>query len=223
MTGVQTCALPILTADEIISAYKKEGYAGIAVTDHFNRATVAYLGMDLSEKNVEEKFFLGARMTQKAAREQGMICYLGAEVRFDGSENDFLVYGFEPSLFADPEAVFTQGLAAFKKKCEKAGAILIQAHPFRKGCDPSSAELLDGIEVFNLNLRHESHNGKALDYAKEHDLIMTAGSDCHRPYNVCQAGIISNSLPRDTFELAQLLRSQDYLLFTKPERVEKRD
>ena len=35
-----------LDAEAIISGYKAAGYSGIVVTDHFNRTTFDYLGID---------------------------------------------------------------------------------------------------------------------------------------------------------------------------------
>ena len=78
---------------------------------------------------------------------------------------------------------------------------------------------MDGIEVLNLNPRHDSHNDLALAYAKEHHLIMTAGSDCHRPGDQGTTGILSDTLPEDSFDLADLLRSGNYTII-RPECTE---
>ena len=84
---------------------------------------------------------------------------------------------------------------------------------------PAPAEYLDGVEVLNLNPRHDSHNDLALAYAKEHHLIMTAGSDCHRPGDQGTTGILSDTLPEDSFGLADLLRSGNYTII-RPECTE---
>lgn len=213
-----------LNAVEACESYADKRYSGIVVTDHFSRATVGYIGIDLSDKtNAMHDFFKGAYQMQEIGADYGLKIYLGTELRFDGSDNDYLIFGFTPSLFHDPDAIMRNGLESFRKRCQAEGALIIQAHPFRKGCTPSDPNLLDGVEVFNLNLRHESHNSQALDFAKEHNLLMTAGSDCHRPYNVGQAGIIVETLPSDEFSLREMIRTESYQLFTCPERVEKRD
>lgn len=38
------------------------------------------------------------------------------ELRFDGSDNDYLLYGFHHELLADPEKTMSEGLAAFVPK-----------------------------------------------------------------------------------------------------------
>ena len=94
------------------------------------------------------------------------------------------------------------------------GALLIQAHPYREGCTPAPAEYLDGVEVLNMNPRHIHHanNDKALAFAKENHLLMTGGSDFHRPGEVGTSGILSETLPEDSYKFAELLRSGKYEL-----------
>ena len=149
-------------------------------------------------------------------RSYGIRVYAGAELRFDGSQNDYLLYGFHDELLADPERVMSEGLEAFAPKYRADGALLIQAHPFRNKCTPAPAELLDGVEVLNLNPRHDSHNDLALAYAEEHHLLMTAGSDCHRPGDEGTTGILAETLPEDSFGYADLIRSGKYTLI-RPE------
>lgn len=211
-----------LDAKEVFEAYREGGFAGVAVTDHMSRDTVAYRGIDLFDKaHAAEGFLEGARDLEALAKDGSRFrAYLATELRFDGSVNDFLVYGFSPDLLYDPDSIMREGLERFSRRCRDAEALIIQAHPFRQGCAPVPPELVDGIEVYNLNLTHNSHNDLALEYAHKHKLMMIAGSDCHRPNNVCQAGIICDTLPRDTFELVSLLRAGQYELYADEEGLE---
>ncbi len=223
MHTIHTSACGHLRADELVKAYIDAGFSAVAVTDHFNRATVKYLDVDLKSLDAWRPFFYGYDEMSKAAKGTGLKIILGTEVRFDGSENDYLVYGFEPDkLFGDPDGVMSGTLAQFKKRCEQCGAVIIQAHPFRDGCYPSPALDLDGIEILNLHPRQNNNNSKALQYAHDNQLLMTAGSDCHRKGDYCRAGILSEWLPKDTFELAKLIKSGDYLLFCRPDYTVKK-
>jgi histidinol phosphatase-like PHP family hydrolase len=204
-----------LGAQALIRMYAACGYSGICVTDHYNRICFDYADIDLTAKGSKtDAFLLGVRRLKREAEKYDIQIYEGAELRFDGSENDYLLYGFPHDLLADPEHVISEGLPAFSKEARSTSALLIQAHPFRKKCTPAPAEYLDGIEVYNANPRHENHNDLALDYAKRHHLLMSAGSDCHRPGDEGRAGIMTSSLPKDSIELAALLRSGDYQLMT---------
>lgn len=202
-----------LGAPALVKAYAAAGYSAIAVTDHYNRDTFPYIGMDLSAPGSKTAAFLeGVRRMRYEADRYGILIYEGAELRFDGSENDYLLFGFRPELLADPESVMRMGLEAFSQKCRAEGAVLIQAHPFRPKCTPAPAHLLDGVEVLNLNPRHDSRNACARAYAEEHGLVMTAGSDCHRPGDEGTSGILSETLPQDSHAFAALLRSRTFSL-----------
>ena len=193
------------------------GYDAICVTDHYNRDTFDYIEMDLSTPGSKTRdFLLGYHRLKREGEKYGIRVYAGAELRFDGSPNDYLLYGFHDELLADPERVMSEGLEAFAPKYRADGALLIQAHPFRNKCTPAPAELLDGVEVLNLNPRHDSRNELALAYAKEHNLLMTAGSDCHRPGDEGTTGILAETLPEDSFGYADLIRSGKYTLI-RPE------
>lgn len=202
-----------LGSQALMKAYAAAGYSAICVTDHYNRDTFPYIRLDLSAPGSKTDAFLEGFYRMKAEGEKyGITVYEGAELRFDESPNDYLLYGFHHELLADPEATMRMGLEAFAPKYRADGALLVQAHPFRGKCTPARADLIDGIEVLNLNPRHDSRNELAHAYAEEHGLIMTAGSDCHRPGDEGTSGILSETLPRDSFELAELLRSGKFEL-----------
>lgn len=205
-----------LGAPAIIKYYSDAGYSAICVTDHYNRESFAYSDIDLNVPGPKsEAFLLGFKRLQREGARRGILVYEGAELRFDGSENDYLLYGFHHSLLDDPETIISEGLAAFAPKYRADGAVLVQAHPFRVKCTPAPAEYLDGVEVRNFNPRHDSHDDLALEFAKKNSLIMTAGSDCHRPEDVGSTGILSDTLPKNSFEFADLLRSGNYTLIDR--------
>ena len=204
-----------LGAQAILKAYAAAGYAAICVTDHYNRACFDYADIDLTTPGSKtEAFLLGYRRLHREAEKYGIRIYEGAELRFDESENDYLIYGFHHDLLADPDRLMRSGLEQFVPAYRADGALLIQAHPFRKKCTPAPAAWLDGVEVLNLNPRHDSRNDLARAYAEEHGLIMTSGSDCHRPGDEAKGGILSETLPEDGFAFADLLRTGKYQLIT---------
>ncbi len=210
-----------MEAREIVEAYAAAGYSGLAVTDHFNRDTFRHLGVDLNAGGDKITPFLeGFRRVQEEARCAGIRVFQGAELRFDECMNDYLLFGWDASLLADPEAVFRMGIAAFSALARRSGALLIQAHPYRHACTPAIACYLDGIEVVNGNPRHRNHNSWAKAYAKEFGLIALSGSDCHQPEDVAAAGILTEQLPQDTFSFAQLIRRGDYRLIDRTETEE---
>ncbi|MCD8010554.1 MAG: PHP domain-containing protein [Lachnospiraceae bacterium] len=202
-----------LEAEELIAGYKAAGYSGIVVTDHFNRTTFDYLQIDLaSEEDKVHPFLEGYHRMKEEGRKQGIQIYKGAELRFDECNNDYLLFGYHNELLRNPEEIFRMGIAAFAPICRAAGAVLIQAHPYRRGCTPAIACYLDGVEVLNGSPRHDSHNDRAAEYAEQFGLIGTAGSDCHRPEDIGVTGILVEHLPENSIELAHLLRSGKFSL-----------
>ncbi len=211
-----------LGAEGIVRMYRACGYDAICVTDHYNRTCFDYAEIDLAgEGSRTEAFLLGYRRVRDEAERYGIRVYEGAEVRFDGSENDYLVFGFHHDLLAEPDRIMREGLKVFSDKCRQDGALLIQAHPYRSGthCTPAPAAYLDGVEIFNGNARQDNRNDLALAYAKEHGLLMLSGSDFHRPGDQGQAGILTDTLPEDGFQLADLIRSGQYKLITPEEEL----
>ena len=204
-----------MTAEQLTEAYAAAGYSGIAVTDHYSRYVFQKNGVDITDPSVDavDRFLTGFRLMQEEGAKRGLTIYKGAELRFDECDNDYLLYGWDDELLADPDKIFRMGIAGFSKLAREAGALLIQAHPYRHGCTPAIACYLDGIEVINANPRHDSRNELAKAYAEEFGLIATAGSDCHRPPDVGLAGICTEKLPADSKELAQLIRSGEYQIF----------
>lgn len=207
-----SCA--IISAQEIVDGYLAAGYDGVIVTDHYNRDTFRMLGTGTAaEHDKVEAFLTGYRKVREEGEKRGLKVYRGAEVRFDGSWNDYLLYGFSDELLSDPEGVFTMGVERFYALCRAEGALLVHAHPFRNGGEPTTPKALDGAEVYNINCYHDNRNELAMRFACENGLLKTAGSDCHGVEQVGTAGILTERLPRDERELVALLRSGKYELF----------
>ena len=113
-----------LDARTLIEEYLKKGYQGIIVTDHFNRTTCQYLNVDYSKPDHAVTLFLESyRRLQEAAAPHGMKIYKGAELRFDGSDNDYLLIGYPDWLLHDADRIFKEGLAAFCARCRQTDAL----------------------------------------------------------------------------------------------------
>ena len=156
-----------------------------------------------------------ADVVEPILKKQGIKVFKGAELRFDESENDYLFYGWKNDILSDPEDVFRMGIANFAPIAKAEGCLIIQAHPYRRGCTPAIACYLDGVEVINTSPRHESYNERAAEYAEQFGLIATSGSDCHRPEDVARGGIITSKVPSDSMEMMRLIRSRDFELIGK--------
>lgn len=206
-----------LDAETLVAKYHEAGYRGIIVTDHYNRTTFDFLGIDLHDPSVDKvgAFLDGYRRVAAEGEKVGIHVFKGAELRFDECENDYLLYGFRDELLADPEKVFAMGIAQFSAIARAQGAMIIQAHPYRARCTPAIASYLDGVEVYNGNPRHDSHNDRAVEYAEAFGLIGTSGSDCHQFPDVAVGGIITDYLPSESMGIMRQIRGRRFQLIQK--------
>lgn len=197
-----------LSPEELVLRYKEAGYAAITVTDHYKAFSFSDAGIDWDEPGDKLHAFLeGYRHVKAIGEKVGLKVYYGAELQFYENKNDYLVYGFSNQLLADPKTVCPMGIAAFSKLAKEDGALLIQAHPFRRFCVPVAPYLIDGVEAVNRHDCHQNRNDLAIEYSRRYELLMTGGSDCHVPEDVGRGGIDADYLPEDSDELAELLRS----------------
>ncbi len=196
---------------ELVRRYTEAGYAGVVVTDHYQLNVFQF---DTPSDKLQD-FLEGYRQFKQEADRVGLMTYYGAELCFTENSNHYLLYGFSDELLADPKKICTMGIAAFSELARKDGALLIQAHPFRRGCVPVAPHLVDGIEAINRHDIHANHNDLAWELAQRYGMLKTSGDDFHDPEDRCIAGIGVDALPKDSMELAKLIRSGNFALLNE--------
>lgn len=196
-------------AEEGVRQYKEAGYSGIVVTDHFSRKELGGPG-DHEWDEVCGRFLSGYCAAKQAAQGTDFQVLLGMEIRFPHDENDFLVYGFEEEFLREHPWIYMKELPDLKELAEKERLCIVQAHPFRPKCTLADTAYLHGIEVYNGNPRHDSHNDLALQAAKEGKAGMTVGSDYHQPEDLSERCAKFVRLPHTEQELAQMLRKGEF-------------
>lgn len=210
-----------VTGAKLVRLYKESGYDGIVITDHYYSEYFESLG----EKNWTEKtdiFLEGYRNACEEGCKIGLNVLLGMEMRFDENPNDYLVYGFGEDFLKDCKELYRLGLKAFREIALSHGLLVFQAHPFRTGISPADPVLLDGIEVFNGNPRHNSRNRLAFAFAAKHGLLMISGSDFHQVEDIGTGGIRIAQNVETSCELARILSSGmpfDILRQERPIRI----
>lgn len=177
-------------AEEVVALYKAEGYQGLVMTDHYHHEFFSSLG-DISWKRKTDQFLEGYRLARKAAEKLDFDLFLGFEIRFTDSGNDFLVFGVNEDFLYENPRLYEHDLAYLNEVVKKIPeTLIVQAHPFRKGCKPpENLSLVDGVEICNGNPRHDSRNSMAAELARENNLIKISGSDFHRTEDLGKGGI----------------------------------
>lgn len=202
-------------AETIARLYAEAGFHGIVVTDHYFHYTCRPHCWNIPYRDYFKVFIEGYHRLFKAAEPYGLKIYKGAEVRFDENFNDYLLLNYPDSLLQDPEAIFTMGLEKFSPLVRQAGALLIQAHPFRDKNTPADPALVDGYEVKNASPRAANHNELTAEFIAQHPgKLQLCGSDFHRVEDTGCGGILTEILPENEAALATLLRAENYTLLT---------
>lgn len=165
---------------EYISYYKQLGYSGIIVTDHFFNGNCAVAPALPWEEKIE-LFCKGYEDAKAEGDRQNFQVMFGLEYNYDMDE--FLIYGIDKEwLISHPKMLEWDHITLFEE-VDKAGGLVVQAHPFRQRNYMSRINLhphqCHAWEVANAgNMTY--HNQLAYRYATENNIIMTAGSDIHK-------------------------------------------
>ena len=202
-----------VSAKDMVNYYKKAGYDGVIITDHYYDGFFERLSCDRWADKAD-CYLSGYRAALEEGNKIGLKVYLGMELRFEGSLEDYLIYGIDEEYIIENPELYKHSLESFKESIKGTDIFIVQAHPFRKGLKVADPALLDGVEVMNGNPRHDSHNDLAFSFASKHGLMMTAGSDAHQPEDVGCCGIRVSKNISTSKELAQLMReSNSYELY----------
>lgn len=185
----QSSACAHATGYEMAKAAHAYGYAGIIVTDH-NWGGNTAVDRSLPWKQWVHQFTEGYRDAKRYADEcEDFDVFFGYEAGFSGTE--FLIYGISPEWMAEHPEIREQSLEEHLRAVRAAGGTVVHAHPFREEWYISEIRLfphlVDGVEGVNATHscsksvyhNHVEYDERAIAFAQEHHLPMSAGSDIH--------------------------------------------
>ena len=188
-----------------IAMYARHGYDAVVVTDHFQAGWFDQR-MPLSWEARVTEWLTGYRHAHAAGQACGVKVYLGMEFTFPGTRDDVLVYGLSAERILARPQMHRLGPAGFARLAREENLLLIQAHPYRPYISQVYDMLVDGLEVYNGNPRHQSDNARAAVEAEKRGWVALSGSDFHQQMDVARGGVRLPELPEDTVALAALLR-----------------
>ncbi len=164
---------------EVVEFYKKQGYEGIFITNHFIDGNIN-IDREKPYKERIEFFFSDYEEAKRIGEEIGLTVFCGLEMSLMGT--DFLVYGLDKQWFLEhPEIEEKEKREQLSMMMEE-GALVIQAHPFREAryiaCIRLFPRHVHGVEVYN-GCRTDFENKMAEEYAQNYGLLPFAGTDNH--------------------------------------------
>ena len=199
-----------LTVEDLLELYSKTDYDGFVLTNHFS----AYACGKAKEKGYDfhQLYHDTIRKAQELGKKRNFLVLPGYELRFAGSDNDYLVYGMKEEDCVECEKLFAMNPAEFSKFAAGRGILFYQAHPFRNGMDIIPPQHLFGIEVNNGHPRHDSRNDIALAWAEKYGLRKIGGSDCHEATDVGSSGIVTERKVETISDLVEVLSENSYTI-----------
>ena len=165
---------------ESLDYYKKLGYDGVFITNHFLDGNVNTDNVSFYEEGIEF-YFSDYEEGVKYGKSIGLKVFLGTEISYKGT--DFLVYGLDKEWYLKNPQIMDMKKSEELEYLMKSGALVIQAHPYREAGYIDHIRLfprqVHGIEVINSS-RTDFENKMAKIYAQNYGLLEFAGSDNHR-------------------------------------------
>ena len=186
----QVSACAASSAAEQVRNYKRLGYTGIIVTDHFINGNSRIPG-DLSWEQKMRFFYMGFEAAKYAGGLCGLDVFLGMEFTIRGS--DFWTSGINLEFLISNPGLDSLPIERYSALVRGVGGFVAQAHPYREAWYieyqlPVAPSLIDCMEVYNSSMSDET-NARALAFAKKHGLPMQSGSDSHAARNFFPSGI----------------------------------
>ena len=204
---------------EMVRLYADAGYSGMVITDHYFSLFYEWFKDEFcpsDHKSIIDRYLRGYHSARNEAERIGFSLLCGAEVRFDNTSNDYLIYGLEEDdLYTLPILNRLKNLRELLAVLPDR-AVVVQAHPFRDNMTVVSPDLLFGVEAHN-GRTSPFRNKMARDYAEHYGKVMTSGSDFHKLKDLAKGGIATPRTVTCSAELVELLKSGDYSLIGEQE------
>ena len=208
-----------LSARELVHLYKDAGYDGMVITDHYiERFYTLWFPEDvagLTHAQQVHRWLQGFRTAREEGEKIGFTVLPGAEVRFDGKPNDYLIYGLHEDFFYNVPRLNELGSLEALLALLPETVCVVQAHPFRNDMTVADPRNLFGLEVFNGGTE-AFRNRLARMYAEHYGMPMTSGSDVHELERLAKGGIQTEVKIQTPEDLVAVLRSGHYTLIENP-------
>ena len=208
---VSACA--VSTAAQQAAVYKRKGYTGIIVTDHFvNGYTTCPKNLPWEDKM---RFFAtGYEEAKKEGDKIGLDVFFGWEFTIKGS--DFLTYGLDLDFLIAHPHVDELRIEDYSTLVRNNGGYIAQAHPYRdayyiENQHPVRPHLLDGVEVYN-SYDSEPINSRAYAFALDNNLPMQSGTDSHGRGDRRFRGIILEKKAETIHDIINAIKAKEVKL-----------
>lgn len=199
------------TSEEIMNDYKKTGFTGVVITDHFGDPSYLNGYGDIPWSEKVDIFLKGYYGAKKIGDALGIDVFLGVELRLI-PKMEILIYGMDEDFLKRHEGIQNLSLEElYQLVVVENNLLMFQPHPFRTNEVLGDTRFLSGVEVINGG-KPEDINRLGYDHAVKNKTPMIAGSDNHRK-GADKCGLMTNTKITSQEGLLQMLKSNDYKIF----------
>lgn len=212
----RTSACSQLSAEEIVSLYVENGYAGVFITDHFlnGNTTVNAAIPNASYREKIREFRKGYLEVKECAGDKLQV-FFGLE--FSDRGTDILLYGWNERELEDQECILGMELGDLCRYCAGRGILTVHAHPFRNAERAEGFRMCpqaEGVEVCNA-ARSPLSNRLAETYAAGCGKLRLGGSDTHVFSQAMLSGVCFREPISSERDFAERVRKGEGTVFRK--------
>ena len=168
------------SVEDTVGFYQRIGYDGIFITNHFLDGNINPVVREMPYAEQIDYYFSDYEKAAVFGERIGIKVFPGVELSYKGT--DFLIYGLEKAWYRAHPEIMTMKKTEELPFLMEAGALVIQAHPYREAFYIDHIRLfprsVHGVEVINSSQVWEA-NEITEAYAKQYGLLETCGSDNH--------------------------------------------
>jgi len=166
----------LISASEMVDFYKRAGYTGLFITDHFLNGNTT-VPKDLPWEERIELYCKGYEAAKKHGDEIGLDVFFGFE--FGG---DFVVIGLDKEWLKKHEDLHLLTPLELFETVHKDGGYIIHAHPFRESPYTKTLRMfprdVDAMETINA-VNTDFQNSVADYIATKYKVTKACGTDNH--------------------------------------------
>lgn len=174
---------------ESLLFYKRLGYDGVFITNHFLDGNVN-IDKTLPYETKLDFYVSDYYRAKEESEKIGIKVFFGVELSYHGT--DFLIYGLPPEWYYKHPEIMTLSKKEELALMRSEGAFTVQAHPFREKSYLDHIRLfprsVDAVEVENSG-NSDFENEMADLYAERYGLPKVAGTDNHSAYRPHICGV----------------------------------
>ncbi|NLO48786.1 MAG: histidinol phosphatase [Clostridiales bacterium] len=196
--------------------YKRMGFTGIVVTDHFlGGNTIVPDGLTWEQK--VNMFCKGYELAAEEGEKLGLDVFFAWEYTYMGI--DFLTYGLNKAWLLDHPDIDKLFINDYLDLVRNEGAFVVHAHPFREEAYIPVIQLMprrvDAVETINAE-RKDFENRLAAKYAEAYGLKISAGSDNHHGVQESLCAIGTDKKLETIADFISVMRSSAFEIVRMP-------